>query len=370
MPMQGGRSGTGLSPLDKRAFFSVVPETIGETAWTPSTRTALSDTPDLNRARGLGDCSPALFHLESPVSALPFPMITTPFTRRQFLTATTAGIAATKPTETPRWPIGCFNRPWTKWSFDDTLDAIKAAGYTHTGLLTPTKDDVFTSANATPAYLAALKAKIAARGLKVNMTALRVKTALPLAEALADTRAQIANGHTMGVEFALTFGEDKPERYAHYFKIMADAAAFAQERGIKLVMKPHGGGSGSSAEIVAAIKQVGHANFKIWYDAGNIIYYTGKDPVAELEPILPHVTGFCAKDCSVEPGADGKTKPDVMIQFGTGKVDFAAVFKKLKSGGFNGPIMVEGCKIGATAAETTANARANRTFLEKVLATV
>lgn len=32
--------------------------------------------------------------------------------------------------------------------------------------------------------------------------------------------------------------------------------------------------------------------------------------------------------------------------------------------------MVEGCKIGATAAETTANARANRAFLEKVLATV
>ncbi|MSU68847.1 MAG: sugar phosphate isomerase/epimerase, partial [Opitutaceae bacterium] len=99
-------------------------------------------------------------------------MITTPFTRRQFLTATTASLAvgllprnsmaATEPAATPRWPIGCFNRPWTKWSFDDTLDAIKAAGYTHTGLLSPTKDDVFTSANATPAYLAALKAKIAA----------------------------------------------------------------------------------------------------------------------------------------------------------------------------------------------------------------
>ena len=301
-----------------------------------------------------------------------------PVTRRQFLTAATAGLAvgllprsalaaASAPT---RWPIGCFNRPWTKWSYDDTLDGTKAAGYAITGLLTPTKDDVFTSANATPEYLAALKAKIAARGLKVNMTALRVKTALPLAEAIADTRQQIAHGHTMGVEFALTFGEDKPERYAHYFKIMADAAAFAQERGIKLVMKPHGGGSGSSAEIVTAIKTVGHANFKIWYDAGNIVYYTGKDPVAELEPILPHVTGFCAKDCSVETAADGKRKADVMIQFGTGLVDFAAVFKKLKSGGFNGPIMVECCKIGATAAETTANAKANREFLEKVLATV
>ena len=298
-------------------------------------------------------------------------MNTSRFSRRHFIATSSAAAAVTllssrltaASSSASAWPVGCFNRPWTKWSFDETLDAIKAAGYTHTGLLSPTKDDVFTSANATPEYLATLKTKIAARGLKVNMTALRVKTALPLAEAIADTRQQITNGHTMGVEFALTFGEDKPERYAHYFKIMADAAAFAQERGIKLVMKPHGGGSGSSQEIITAIKTVGHANFKIWYDAGNIIYYTGKDPVAELEPILPHVTGFCAKDCAAP-------KSDVMIQFGTGKVDFAAVFQKLKSGGFNGPIMVECCKIGATPAETMVNARANREFLEKVLAAV
>ena len=34
---------------------------------------------------------------------------------------------------------------------------------------------------------------------------------------------------------------------------------------------------------------------------------------------------------------------------------------------FNGPIMVEGVQVGATAEETTANARANREFLERVL---
>ena len=34
---------------------------------------------------------------------------------------------------------------------------------------------------------------------------------------------------------------------------------------------------------------------------------------------------------------------------------------------FNGPIMVEGVQVGATAEETTSNARANREFLEKVV---
>jgi sugar phosphate isomerase/epimerase len=292
--------------------------------------------------------------------------------RRRFLAATATGVACTllpravsaaQKEAAPRWPIGCLNRPWTKWSYDETLDAIKGAGYAWTGLLTPTKTDVFTNSAATPEYLAALKEKIAARGLKANMTALRVKNTVPLAEAIADTRQQLANAHTLGLEFALTFGVDKPEHYAQYFKVMADAAAFAQERRIKLVMKPHGGGSGASDEILSALKAVDHPNFKIWYDAGNIIYYTGKDPVAELAPIAEHVTGFCAKDC-------GAPKGDVMIQFGTGKVDFAGVFKKLKSAGFNGPLMVECCKIGATPQETMANARANRLFLENVLASV
>jgi sugar phosphate isomerase/epimerase len=117
------------------------------------------------------------------------------------------------------------------------------------------------------------------------------------------------------------------------------------------------------------MQAVAHPNFKVWYDAGNIIYYTGKDPVAELEPIVQHVTGFCAKDCAVQM-VDGKRKPDVMIQFGAGQVDFAAVFRALKRGGFNGPIMVECCKIGATPQETADNARANREFLKRVIASV
>jgi sugar phosphate isomerase/epimerase len=297
-------------------------------------------------------------------------MIAPACSRRHFLVSASAAAATllARPafaaaSNSTRWPIGCFNRPWTKWSYDETLDAIKSAGYSLTGLLSPTKTDPFTGAAASPEYLAALKQKIAARGLKVNMTALRTKNGVPLAEAIADTRKQLENAHTLGLEFALTFGVNRPQDYAQYFKVMADAAAFGQERGIKLVLKPHGGGSGASDEIRNALKAVGHANFKIWYDAGNIIYYTGKDPVQELEPIAEHVTGFCAKDCAAQ-------KSEVMIQFGTGKVDFVGVFRKLKSAGFNGPIMVECCQIGATVQETMANAKANRLFLEKALAAV
>jgi sugar phosphate isomerase/epimerase len=291
--------------------------------------------------------------------------------RREFLQQTIVGGAAatlgmslsSSLDASVRWPIGCFNRPWTTWSFDDTLKQIKAAGYQTTGLLTRTRDEPFIGADATPDYLARLKQRIAGSGLKANMGALRSRHNIPLDESIKEVRQQIENADALALPFLLTFGVDKPEEYGHYYKVMSDAAAYAQERRIKLVMKPHGGGSGASDEIVAAMKAVQHPNFKIWYDAGNIIYYTGKDPVEELKPIARHVTGFCAKDCAAP-------KADVMVQFGTGKVDFAAVFGTLKAAGFDGPIMVECCKVGATAEETMANARDNRRFLEDVLARV
>jgi sugar phosphate isomerase/epimerase len=261
------------------------------------------------------------------------------------------------------WPIGCFNRPWTKWTFDETLKSIKAAGYETMGLLTRTRAEPFIAADATPEYLDGLKRALAASGLTANMGALRSRHNVPLEETVKSLHKEIDNAAFLGLKYVMTFGITNPEQYDQYFQAMAQAAAYGAEKGVQVVMKPHGGSSGASDEIVAAMKKVGHPNFKIWYDAGNIIYYTGKDPIEELKPIVQYVTGFCAKDCA-EP------RSEVMIQFGTGKVDFAGVFKVLKSAGFSGPIMVECCAIGDTPETTAANARANREFLEKVLASI
>jgi sugar phosphate isomerase/epimerase len=260
-----------------------------------------------------------------------------------------------------RWPVGCFNRAWTRWSYDDALDGIAEAGYKITGFLTPQGGEAFTSSAATPEYLANLKKRIIQRGLTANMTTIRFKPDGALEANISDLRKQIENAAHLELRYMLTFGVDKPEHYEDFYRMMTDAAREAEKHRIQIAMKPHGGGSGASEEILRCINKVSHPNFKIWYDAGNIIYYTGKDPVAELAPIAQYVTGFCAKDCAAP-------KAEVMTQFGTGKVDFKAVFAKLKQAGFSGPIMVEGIKVGATPVETTANARANREFLQKTLA--
>jgi sugar phosphate isomerase/epimerase len=292
--------------------------------------------------------------------------------RRQFIqtaalatTVTTLTLSSASAAKGVDWQIGCFNRPWVDekagWTLETALDGIRDAGYRVIGLLTAFKGEPFIGVDATPEYLETLKQKIAARNLKAIMGAIRTKTALSVADSIKDVRQQIDNAKILALGHLLTFGVDDPKHYEDYYKVMADAAPYAQERGMKLVLKPHGGGSGAAEEIMRCLDKVNQPNFKIWYDAGNIIYYTGKDPVEQLKPIVQHVTGFCAKDCA-------GVKGEIWLDFGKGRVDFPAVFALLKSAGFNGPVMVECCAKGSAPEETTAGAKRNREFLVKLFA--
>ena len=164
--------------------------------------------------------------------------------------------------------------------------------------------------------------------------------------------------------------------------MLNDAAAFGQDLGIQITTKHHHGLNNTPVELLGWMYQVNHPNFRLFFDPGNVIYYTGKDPLNQLDIIGPHVTGWVAKDCagpqylerrSGDPGF-GDGPPDasgneVMIQFGTGKVDFPAVYRKLKRDGFDAVIYVEGTTSGDTVEATTANARANLEFVKRAIAT-
>jgi sugar phosphate isomerase/epimerase len=232
--------------------------------------------------------------------------------------------------------------------------------------------------------LVAMKQKLAARGLKSNIASLpTTPRTMALADAIAAAQRVVANAHALGQRFALNLGLYDEELWLDWCKVMREAAAYGQERGVKVVVKHHHGLNNTSLDLLAWIKQVNHPNFGVFVDPGNIVYYTGKDAVKQTAIIASHVAGVVAKDCTAPrylereagappfgnaPSAPGN--PEVMIQFGTGKVDFAGLFKVLKDAGFNGPVMVEGTAVGATLEETVANARANREFLEKIFASL
>ncbi len=320
--------------------------------------------------------------------------------RRAFITSSAATLAAMafplpargdEQAASPKpWPIGCHVRPFNRFrlSHDDLLDAIKAAGFSSVDMISAAQPgppapaaaaaQAQGSAAITPEMVAALKDKLTARGMVSTVASLSILREAPLAEAVADARRQIANAHALDQRFALYLGLEKESQYIQATKVLADAAAFGKERGVQIAIKQHHGLNNTGGELVGWVRQVNHPNFGIFHDAGNVIYYTGKDPVAQLEIVGPYVVGVVAKDClgphfqEREAGAPsfGSAVPDprgdeVMIQFGTGKVDFAALFRKLKALGFNGPVFVEGTAVGDTVQTTIGNARANREFLER-----
>lgn len=339
-----------------------------------------------------------------------------PSTRREFLaTAASAAAAAAilpastraaPPPQSAQWPIGSHTRPFATFRVsqagnpDYILDAVKAAGFEYADMIPgaagggrntapgATRGGAAPAAPAargavaTPEAVAELKQKLAARGLKSNIAPLSTpQKGVSLPDAIASARRVITNAHALGQKYALNLGMEDYERWADWCKVLADAAAFGQERGVKVVVKHHHGLQNTSMDLIAWTKQVNHPNFGVFFDPGNVVYYTGKDPVKDLELVGPYVSGVVAKDCNAphfleraagDPpfgaAVTGTGNPEVMIQFGTGKVDFAAFFTRLKSFGFKGPVMVEGTQVGATLEATIANARANREFLEKIFA--
>ena len=261
-----------------------------------------------------------------------------------------------------KWPIGCFNRPWSPWTYDEALEGLTAAGFRLTGFLGDHADEPFTSTTATQQYLESLRERIRKSGLDVNVAWLRTRHDVPLADATSEARKQVDHARFLGVKYLLTMGVDQIEMYEHFYRVMSDAAAYAMDRGMQIAMKPHGGCSATAAEMLQTIEKVGHANFRIWYDAGNIIHYTNADPVVDIARVASLVAGFSAKDCAVRGG-------DVMLQFGEGKVDFKRVFTHLRNAEFDGPVMVECCR-GKTLSELTINAKANRLYLEQLFASL
>ena len=228
--------------------------------------------------------------------------------RRDFIRESTALVGASfltdvepllaAPAAAPRWPIGCMNRPCTKWTLQETLAAVKAAGYSTIGLLTRTRSEPFIAAEATPEYLDGLKRTLAGSGLSANMGALRSRYDVPLEETVAGLQKEIDNAAFLGLRYVLTFGVDDPQQFDRYFQAMARAAAYAAEKKVELVMKPHGGSSGASEEIKLAIQKVGRTLDVL---------------VESVDPLRKVAVGRTEHDAPDVPALDGRQASSLLL---------------------------------------------------------
>jgi sugar phosphate isomerase/epimerase len=148
-----------------------------------------------------------------------------------------------------------------------------------------------------------------------------------------------------------------------YYAVLERILPYAQESGVQISLKPHGGITSTTDDLIAAARRLPHPAFGIAYDPGNIIYYSAgsERPETNVATVAPVVTTGIIKDCIVREG-----KPDVMITPGEGWVDFERVLSALLVNGFDGPLYVE-CVGGSTVEEIDANVRRTYDYLRELL---
>lgn len=262
-----------------------------------------------------------------------------------------------------RWQIGCYTRPWANYDYRVALDAIAEAGFKYAGLMTTKskKGNLVISVDTSLEEARQVGREVKKRGLKVpSVYGGGIPVDKSLKAGIEGMKKLIDNCAACGATNLLMGGTGNEKLFKLYYKAIAECCDYAQEKGLGISIKPHGGLNATGPQCRKTIEMVGHKNFGIWYDPGNIYYYSDgkRDPVDDAPTVNGLVVGMCIKDY--------KHPKNVAITPGTGQVDFPAVFARLKKGGFTrGPLIIE-CLDPGDAEQTIIQARKTRLFLEEL----
>jgi sugar phosphate isomerase/epimerase len=262
-----------------------------------------------------------------------------------------------------KWTLGATTRPWHQGTLEEACAAIAAAGYSEVAVF-GVKGGLPLTSESTPEEVAAVAATAREHGLNPSLLISGVNLGAPLEEAIAQHRRLIDVTAGLGAKYLLNGGTENPDHYEAYTTVMRETAPYAAEKGVQIVLKPHGGIGLTGAGLARVAEQVNHPGFGICYDPGNIIYYTKGElrPETDVHDVAAHVTVCIIKDCVVVDG-----QPDVWILPGEGLVDFPTVLGALAGAGFQGPLYVE-CLGGTEWADITARGRRTRVWVEEMVA--
>ncbi|MGA2067846.1 MAG: sugar phosphate isomerase/epimerase family protein [Thermoguttaceae bacterium] len=272
------------------------------------------------------------------------------------------------------WQIGCYTRPWAAYDLGTALDAIAEAGFKHAGLMTTnTKPSTVIHAGTTLDEAQRIGREASRRGLEIPSAYADFSVGKSLAEGIAGLRHLIDLCAAAGAKSLLLGGTGSADLYPRYYRAIAECCPYAAEKHVALTIKPHGGLNATGGQLRKTIRLVGKPNFSVFYDAGNILFYSQGtlNPVEDAATVDGLVSGWCIKDYRQSPPSAGSQNPGGTVELtpGTGQVDFPAVFARLRKGGFTaGPLVVETLAPG-TLPQLLAEAKKARKFLEDLVGT-
>lgn len=312
--------------------------------------------------------------------------------RRTFLQAGTVGLsglaltqlvapaadAAPVPQQAPQQPprdkptqfqVACMTLPYSRFPLERALTGIRGAGYRYVAWGTSHVEDggktvPVIAADAPPARAKELAQRCRDMGLEPLMMFSGV---YPEAKnGLEVLQRRVEQAAAARIPQVLTFGHTKGGNHKLWVERFRKLGPIARNNGVLLVIKQHGGETGTGAACAAITREVNDNGVRVNYDAGNVMDYVRVNPLPDLAKCADEVRSFCIKDHRDFPAPHGDCGP------GLGEIDHYRLLHPVAFTGRTMPLCCENIFAHRVPRPTKpegidALARRAREFLELVI---
>ena len=193
----------------------------------------------------------------------------------------------------------CMTLPYSKFPLQRALQGIKAAGFEHVAWGTTHIEEggdrvPVMATDAPPAKAKELAARCRDLGLNPVMM---FSTVYPEHEkGLEILTHRVKQASAAGIAQVLTFGHTKGGNRKLWVKRFKKLGPIAKDHNVIVVVKQHGGSTGTGEACAEITREVDHPHIMVNYDAGNVMDYLNVDPILDISKCAAEVRSFCVKD--------------------------------------------------------------------------
>jgi sugar phosphate isomerase/epimerase len=201
-----------------------------------------------------------------------------------------------KPT---KFQIACMTLPYARFPLQRALAGIWSAGYQYVAWGTAHQEGSgkpvpVIAADAPPAKAKELAKRCRDMGLEPLMMFSGIYPENK--DAVRVLRNRILQASAAGMPHVLTFGHTEGGNSQLWVKRFKELGPIARQNGVVIVVKQHGGKTGTGEACAAVTREVADDGIKVNYDAGNVMDYLNLDPLPDIRKCADEVRSFCIKD--------------------------------------------------------------------------
>ena len=104
-----------------------------------------------------------------------------------------------------------------------------------------------------------------------------------------------------GIRYIITFGKISAGAYETWIRNLKELGPIAKSAGVTIVIKQHGGNTGTGQACAKILSEVADEGVKLCYDAGNVLDYEKLDPIPDIQTCWRDIRAFAIKDHRITP---------------------------------------------------------------------